>query len=455
MASGLPGDDRVELPARAQGTLWVGTNRCLARAIAAGAGSVCPAPRAASCAASCSHRRAACSSAARRPTCCTSIRPAGRPRSVASSERSERSDILALAIGPEGDLWIATQGRLVQAARRGARAARARRHPRAHADRPVRRRSLVVGDSCGPRPRRASRCSSAATWRLFDKPHGFLDSAMRYVIRRADGRLCVAYSEAVGVTCFRYATATRSGLRTHRGGDGLTSGHGVLPRRGPPRRLWIGTGDGVDVVTPGGVDHFDESDGLAGNDSAATAFLADGDGSLWLGATGGATHVLAQHYHGPRRAPRTDACSTAGSAISRSSAGATALEVPHDRNALTLEFASTSLLDAKRVEYQVRLSPLEVDWSATRQRQARYPALPPGATASRSARGSAPAPGAQTAELQFAVLPAWWQTRWFFLLVAAVGLLALALGFTWRQRAVLRRRTRQLNERSPTRASAR
>src|SRR5262249_49803658 len=50
------------------------------------------------------------------------------------------------------------------------------------------------------------------------------------------------------------------------------------------------------------------------------------------------------------------------------------------------------------------------------------------------------------AELGFAIRPAWWQTRWFAIFVALVGLGAIAGGFTWRQRTVLRRRTRQLHE---------
>jgi len=115
---------------------------------------------------------------------------------------------------------------------------------------------------------------------------------------------------------------------------------------------------------------------------------------------------------------------------------------------LSLEFASTSLLDAKHVEYQVRLSPMEVDWLAARERHTRYPALPPGSyrfEARARIGAGAWGPGA---ELRFSVLPPWWQTRWFFLLVATAGLLSLALGFTWLQRAVLRRRTRQLNQRN-------
>ncbi|HMG23887.1 MAG TPA: ATP-binding protein, partial [Kofleriaceae bacterium] len=284
-------------------------------------------------------------------------------------------------------------------------------------------------------------------WRLFNKADGFLGSAMRRVIRRADGRMCTSYSEAIGVSCFRYADGKISAFEHIRPVDGLTSGMAYFLGEDRQHRLWVGTGDGVDVVTPDGIDHFDESDGLAGNDSAATAFAVDGDGSLWLGSTGGATHVHAQHYDGPPRAPRTAflAGRLGDRAIIRP---AGALETPHDHNALTVEFTSSSMLDSKRVEYQVRLSPLETEWSVTHQRQARYPALLPGAYRFEVRARVGAGPWGATTTLDFAVLAAWWQTRWFIAAIVLAGGLALAFAVTWRQRTVLRRRTRQLHERA-------
>src|SRR6185436_11492753 len=103
-------------------------------------------------------------------------------------------------------------------------------------------------------------------------------------------------SEAVGVVCFRYDGGAVSALQNIGPEQGLTTGMAYFLGEDRQQRLWIGTGDGIDVVTPRGIDHFDDSDGLAGNDSASNAFMVDSDGSLWLGSTGGATHVLAQFY---------------------------------------------------------------------------------------------------------------------------------------------------------------
>jgi two-component system cell cycle sensor histidine kinase/response regulator CckA len=125
-----------------------------------------------------------------------------------------------------------------------------------------------------------------------------------------------------------------------------------------------------------------------------------------------------------------------------------ALKAPHDRSALTLEFAASSLLAPRRIEYQERLWPLEPAWSTIHQRQTRYPALPPGGYRfDVRARIDSGAWG-PTTELTFAVLPAWWQTGWFLALSIVAGVIWLGAGFAWRQRIVLRRRTRQLHAQS-------
>ncbi|HEY0986084.1 MAG TPA: ATP-binding protein, partial [Kofleriaceae bacterium] len=290
-------------------------------------------------------------------------------------------------------------------------------------------------------------------WHVFGEADGFHTSSMSYLIARSDGRLCTMYSEAFGVTCFRYDHGAVSGLEHLGTRDGLSANMVYFLGEDREHRLWVGTGDGVDVVSERAgarvIDHFDDSDGLVGNDSASQAFLLDRDGSLWLGATGGATHVFTDQYGGPPPPPSTSLVKVqlGDRAISRPDALA-ALEVPHDHGALTLEFAASTLLDPRRIEYQIKLWPPQPIWSATHQREVSYPALLPNDYRFEvRARINSGAWGPST-ELHFAVLPAWWQTRWFLLLTIVAGLLWIAAAFAWRQRIVLRRRTRQLHQQS-------
>src|SRR5205807_2220646 len=133
-----------------------------------------------------------------------------------------------------------------------------------------------------------------------------------------------------------------------------------------------------DVPTPRGMDHFGESDGLAGNDSTANAIMEDSDGSLWLGSTGGVSHLHAERYAGPPAPPRVVMRGgRLGERVIREHDPA-ALETSHDLNTITLEFGSDRLTDADRIEYQTRMLPLEPEWSSMHHRQARYPSLFPG-----------------------------------------------------------------------------
>jgi PAS domain S-box-containing protein len=443
VASGLPGEIVWTYQRDRQGTLWVGTNRCLARAIA-GRWECLPG----------TFGRVVRSVVfppqggmfvGGAPSDLLYFDAAGHRTALGAPDRPDKN-ILGLTLGPEGDLWVGTMDGLYRLPG-GVPGALEQVVVPGTQDSARFGSILVVGDQlwATAAPGGVAVLDHGA-WHLFGADDGFRDSSMSYMTARRDGRLCTGYTEAIGLTCFRYGGGAVSGLQHITPSDGLGTGKVYFLGEDREQRLWVGTGGGVDVVTPLGIDHFDDSDGLAGNDSASKAFLLDRDGSLWLGATGGATHVLAQYYGGPPRAPRTALLDGRLGDQPIRNARAT-LEVPHDRNALTLEFAAGTLLDPKRVEYQVRLSP-ETEWSPSHQRQARYPALLPGTyrfevRARIDAGGWGPA-----TELRFAVRPAWWQTGWFLALIGLSGLAAIGAGFAWRQRTVLRRRTRQLHEQS-------
>ncbi|HEX3477352.1 MAG TPA: two-component regulator propeller domain-containing protein [Kofleriaceae bacterium] len=448
-ASGLPGEIVWTYRRDRDGTLLAGTNRCLARA-ADGRWACVPGTE---------HRVVRALVFAPQggmflggaPSDLLYIDRDGRAISLGDRDRPDRF-IFALALGPEGDLWIGTRGGLyrlpgavpgplqpvavpgIGSARFGSFAV-------------VGDRLWMTADPGGVvvLDHGAPRGGERASWRVLDQAAGLRSASASYLIARSDGRLCTAYSEALGATCFGYDGGRAVGV-THIGAaDGLTSGMVYFLGEDRERRLWIGTGDGVNVVGPGGPDHFDKSDGLAGNDSASQAFFLDRDGSLWLGSTGGGSHVLAQHYTGAPPAPRTVLLDGRLGDLPIHGAPPELLEVAHDRGALLIEVAAGTLLDPRRVEYQARLLPVETEWGAIHQRSARYPGLLPGSYRFEvRARVDAGTWGSTTA-LVFAVLPAWWQTRWFLALIVCAGLGAVGGAFALRQRSVLRRRTRQLH----------
>jgi PAS domain S-box-containing protein len=443
-ASGRSGDVVWAFRRDRNGTLWIGTGQCLARA-ASGAWECMPG----------SEGRVVRAFVflpdggmffGGAPGDLIYVDAHGSVTSMNDFGEAADRTILALALGLQGELWIGTSAGLFRLP--GAVPGPIEKIALPGIPGNARFNAFAVADGqLWTATEEGILVLESGEWHRFDKAAGFVSSGMRRLLRRADGRMCASYSEAIGVVCFRYQNGKVWDFEHIGTSEGLTSGMAYFLGEDLQQRLWVGTGGGVDVVTPKGIDHFDESDGLAGNDSTSTAFMVDDDGSLWLGSSVGATHVYAQYYDGPPRAPQTSFLNGMLGDQPITSA-TTVLEVPHDRASLTVEFVSSSMLDPKRVEYQIRLSPLEMDWSVSRQRKARYPALPPGKyqleVRARVGAGS----WGPTSELKFAVLPAWWQTRWFLPLLALAGLTAMGGLFTLRQVAVLRRRTRLLNERS-------
>ena len=56
--------------------------------------------------------------------------------------------------------------------------------------------------------------------------------------------------------------------------------------------LWVGTGDGVSVSNGQRWIHFAAEDGLVWNDVDSNGFYDDYNGTIWIGTSGGMSHLL-------------------------------------------------------------------------------------------------------------------------------------------------------------------
>ena len=446
--TGLPGAVVWSAHRDPEGALWVGTNRCLARVVA-GAWQCLPG----------SEGRVVRTFAfapqggvflGGAPSDLLYIAPDGAVTSIAVIPHPGDHAIYALVLAG-GDLWIATKLGLFRLP--GAVPGAVERVVIPHVPADARFATLFVRDDQIWTATEAGLVVRDHTgWHLVDTGGALHAEGLRYVVPTHDGGLCAAYAESFGVVCFSSDGTRVSAVRHITAAEGL--GSAIVYFLGEDRwhRLWIGTGNGVFVATERGIEHFTERDGLAGDDSAGMAFFADLDGSVWLGSTGGASHVDAARYGEPPRPPATRIID--GRLGDHAIHGEAPITTEHDRSALTVSFGAQTLIDPERIEYQVRLAPLERDWSSTHAREARYPALVPGdyrfevrSRIDRDAWGP-------TAAVSFVVRPAWWQTRWFFALVCAAGLALVGGALTWRNRAAMRRRTRQLEQQSNARLRA-
>ncbi len=222
-------------------------------------------------------------------------------------------------------------------------------------------------------------------------------------------------------------------------------------------RLWVGTDRGVAILDRGRWLSHDQSTGLVWNDCDAESFLAEPDGAVWIGTSGGLTRFLPGASLEPPAPPDVAVTFAAlgpdnfatrdGEAAARSGA-----------NSLRVRFAALSFIDPEGVVYRYRMLEPRGEpgaWNYTRDAQLHFVGLDPGAhTLEIGARVRNSEWSVSPARLHFTITPRWHETTWFRFGLAATGVSLLFGVFVWRTRYLKRRqawleqcvadRTRQL-----------
>lgn len=116
------------------------------------------------------------------------------------------------------------------------------------------------------------------------------------------------------------------------------------------------------------------------------------------------------------------------------------LRLDHDANSLRFYFTATSLTDPSKIQYAYRIRSIDSNWIYTKERQARFDLLPPGKheIEIKAANNN----GVWTAEpmrFSFEIVPPFWKTAWFVLIICLLGAAILFLIFRRRMQAVRKR----------------
>jgi len=206
--------------------------------------------------------------------------------------------------------------------------------------------------------------------------------------------------------------------------------------------IWANTDTGVGIYDGHKWRQLGVEDGLVWSDTNQGAFYADTDGSVWVGTSGGLTHIK-----DPGRWVH-DTSRPIALSIPEARFGHTDLlaanspRVPWQANtALDLTLSARALERAPRTELRYRLLGLSSQWATTESFSLHIPALAPGhyelqAVAVDAAHGRS----SPTRHLVFDIAPPWWQTRTARVLeVLAAGGLLSALWWL----LLLRQRRRQ------------
>lgn len=202
--------------------------------------------------------------------------------------------------------------------------------------------------------------------------------------------------------------------------------------------LWIGTDLGIDVFNGVSWQLLTRKDGLISNDTDEGAFLADEDGSVWIGANGGAIHLLhPEHLFSTTPLDvRLLSASVGGRPLSLTS---TTL-VPWQDSPLNVSFTSLDFARDDSIRFRYRLSGMEFDWSETSSHWLHYPAVAPG---DYRFELQAIDPDQQRRSpiisLRFTIRPPWWRTRAMYLLLGIASFVASILLWHWRENRLLQR----------------
>ena len=188
-----------------------------------------------------------------------------------------------------------------------------------------------------------------------------LDARVYCFLEASDGRIWIGTGEGL-TACDR----TRGTAEYYSEADGLTSNvvNGLL--EAGDGTLWVSTSYGLNRLDPqsGAFTSYYAYDGIQGNEFHVGAVLADSDGQLLFGGTGGVTRFhpqvvnQLQHPVPPLHLSRL----TVFNEEMDFDADAPSIELPHSKNIFSLEFSVSEYTNPRRIRYAYKLDRYDRDW---------------------------------------------------------------------------------------------
>jgi diguanylate cyclase (GGDEF)-like protein len=197
--------------------------------------------------------------------------------------------------------------------------------------------------------------------------------------------------------------------------------------------LWAGQDAGLTVFDGHAWRSYTQDDGLIWNDTDSFALAEDKDGSMWIGTSGGLSHLITPD-DAPVGAPQPPAFSqvTYGNTVLNNGSSA-----QWSSNLVEISMALLSFTGTHEAGIRYRLVGLQSpEWEITRDMEVHYRDLAPGFYRFEVAEAdSAGHPISPVASFAFQITPRWWQIRG--LQIAALLLVILGLIVLWRHRVGL------------------
>jgi ligand-binding sensor domain-containing protein/signal transduction histidine kinase len=226
--------------------------------------------------------------------------------------------------------------------------------------------------------------------------------------------------------------------------DGLPNGvvYGIL--EDPKGNLWMSTNFGISRFNPETKTflNFDEGDGLQSNEFNSSAYARGRDGEFYFGGINGLTVFQPTSITDNPYVPQVTL--TALTQDDKPIAVASSVETTQDvtlrwpQNSLEFEFAALSYNQPNKNQYAYMLEGFDTNWHFIEtKRNGRYTNLPGGQyTLLLKGTNSDGVWNTSSVRINVKVIPPFWQTIWFRVLLSVVFVLVVFSGVRLRTRAI-------------------
>lgn len=194
--------------------------------------------------------------------------------------------------------------------------------------------------------------------------------------------------------------------------------------------VWIGTDNGInkiifnkDTIEKYSITAITGKNGLISNEVNSLFLFND---LLFAGTNGGITYFDTKSYV-PNSVP-PPVYITGFSVMQKDTTIVDMIELPYDKNEISISYVGLSFKDAGNLEYRYMLEGTNAKWQTTRSTRMQYPKLAPGdynfivyASNENDVWSKIPA------KIRFVIRPAFWQTVWFRLsfILLIIGVITL------------------------------
>ena len=254
--------------------------------------------------------------------------------------------------------------------------------------------------------------------RLLTVADGLKDNFVLSLTVAPDGALWLGYFSASGITRVE-VKENQVELRHFTTDNGLPGNVIYSQFFDASGRHWVGTDNGVAVLEGNRWIRYDTSDGLVWNDCNSHAFLAEADGTVWFGTSGG----LARFH--PTELVTPVLPTALVTSVLRNDLPVRDMDFDSHTHSLALRF---SMLSYRRqtAMFRYRVGGNSSAWVYSQTREVRFAELPAGSYRFEVQGEAAPGVWSTPALLEFHIRPPWYRST-----PAEVGWALLLGGLVW------------------------